>query len=137
MSLLVPIMHVFGWTDCWYAHPGPTLDKETLKAWKSIASDPEYRFVGALRLWWVGHKNRWMVGVWTGPDYDLICVRHCYTKEEAERWLSPGGTTPEIAALKSVWKRLALQDTFRWFSMPVGWFPINTFAKQRKCTKQP
>jgi hypothetical protein len=40
---------------------------------------------------------RWVAGVLTGPDNDLVCVKDCKTVEEANRFLSPGGWTPEDA----------------------------------------
>ena len=65
------LMHATGFTDIWYAHPGPD---------------------GILR-------NRWHAGFWTGPQKDLICVKKCETNEEAEEWLSPGANTPIAAIL--------------------------------------
>ena len=47
-----------------------------------------------------------LVGTWTGPDADLLCVRPCDTSAEAEKWLSPPGRTILHAALRSFWLRL-------------------------------
>ena len=69
------LMHQYGFTTLWYAHPGPE------------------------NFHW---PERWHVGHWTGPDNDLVCVKLCRTKEEAERWLSPGGDNPFDALNKAV-----------------------------------
>jgi len=57
-------LHKHNWCDIWYACPSPS---------------------------GIDTPDRWCVGVWTGPQNDLICVKHCKTNEEAEKWLSPGG----------------------------------------------
>jgi len=79
--------HDAQFTDLWYANPGPGVHTQ----------DGQKRYL---------HERfgpRWHAGVWTGPQQDLVCVKHCETNEEAERWLSPGGWTPEEAV------RLALE----------------------------
>jgi len=68
--------HDAGFDALWYAHPG---------------GEKHNRF-----------GERWHAGIWTGPDNDLICVRRCPTKDQAERFLSPGADTPEAA----VWAAL-------------------------------
>ena len=52
--------------------------------------------------------DRYIVGVWTGPDKDLLCLKRCETTEEAEWWLSPGGPTIGIALLRAVLKHRRL-----------------------------
>ena len=50
-----------------------------------------------------GHRDwadRWVAGILTGRDNDLICVKHCKTVEEGERWLSPGASDP-LTAIES------------------------------------
>ncbi len=47
-----------------------------------------------------------LVGVWTGPDRDLICVKRCTTNEEAERYLSPPGRTILSAVLRGLVVRI-------------------------------
>lgn len=47
-----------------------------------------------------------LVGTWTGPDADLLCVRQCDTSEQAEACLSPEGWTITHAALRAWIKRL-------------------------------
>jgi len=79
------IMHACGWTDAWYAHPGPGM----------------LRAVDGVR--WGGC---FYVGVWTGEHCDLLCVRKCKTNPEAERNLSPGSATLLGAALKALAIRL-------------------------------
>ena len=58
------LMHRMGWTDIWYAHPGP-----------------------------MKPHHDWYAGIWTGPQHDLICVRRCDNNEDAEFCLSPGADT--------------------------------------------
>lgn len=36
-------------------------------------------------------KGRWVVGVLTGVDNDLICVKMCNTRGDEEKLLSPAG----------------------------------------------
>jgi len=45
------------------------------------------------------------VGVWTGPDADLLCVKECHSLEEAEGLLSPEGWTITHAAI-CAWLKL-------------------------------
>lgn len=66
-----------------------------------------------ISVWWdirVGGRP-WHVGVWTGPEKDLICVKRCETNGEAKQWLSPGSRSLLIAAIKSALlrRRLARQ----------------------------
>jgi len=82
------LIHRIGWTDSWYAHPGPHLARSLLT--------------------WGENGRRWHVGYWTGPDHDLICVRHEDTKAGAEEALSPGGYTLLHATLLSAGKLLLL-----------------------------
>jgi len=65
------------------------------------------------RPWWSLHfltvnrrgEGHVCVGVWAGPDGDLLCVRDCDTLEDAGEWLAPSGRTILHAALKSLWLR--------------------------------
>lgn len=59
-------------------------------------------------LWYpdAGHPDitssrEFFVGVWTGPDADLLCVKTCETIKAAERFLSPSAPTAIEAALAS------------------------------------
>jgi len=52
----------------------------------------------------IHYMPRWVCGVWTGPQRDLVCLKHCETNEEANEWLSPGGWTPEHAVRQAVAK---------------------------------
>ncbi len=69
------ILHRSGWQHIWYAHPGNFGFRALVR--------------GRFGLLWPG---RWMVGVWTGPQNDLLCVRHCRSNHEAEKYLSPPRT---------------------------------------------
>lgn len=80
------ICHRMGWTDIWYAHPGP---------WGL------YRLITSFHLFWPGS---WHAGVWTGPQNDLICVRRCSTNDEAEKYLSPPAPTALLACLRALWR---------------------------------
>jgi hypothetical protein len=81
------LVHVLQWDAVWYAHPGGCLPR--------------------LGRHWGG---RWHAGVWTGLDGDLICVRRCDTKGQAEKHLSPGSRTVLGAVLKAAWKRYRLSS---------------------------
>lgn len=88
---LLSAFHDAEFTDIWYAHPGPRpyawyQDRELAK-----------RFGG-----------RWFAGVFTGPQHDLICVKQCETNEEAERFLSPPGWSPQEAIQLALEKRRAM-----------------------------
>jgi hypothetical protein len=85
--------HAAGFTVLWYAHPGPREYTDYQPGGRSERFGP-----------------RWHAGIDTGPQGDLICVRPCLTNEEAERWLSPGGWTPDEAVDLALAKleRLAL-----------------------------
>ena len=80
------IIHRMHWSAAWYANPGP--------------------------FFRLPFGPRWHVGVWTGPDGDLVCVKGCKTAEEAVRHLSPSGWTilhaTVLAWLKA--RRLARQQ---------------------------
>jgi hypothetical protein len=75
------LIHIMGWCDLWYAHPG-------------------YR-----NFWKRRFGGRWHAGVWTGPDNDMICVARAVTREDAERLASPGAYTILGAILKAATKR--------------------------------
>jgi len=55
---------------------------------------------------WHPNPDQWYVGHWTGPDSDLLCVKRCETREEAEEHLSPQGTTLESAIRQAMNKLL-------------------------------
>lgn len=77
--------HDAGMCDLWYANPGGEYGRKS-------------------------SGGRWSAGVFTGPQHDLICVKKCDTNEEANRWLSPEGFTPEQAAELSLEKRAELAE---------------------------
>ncbi len=62
------------------------------------------------RFW---RKGGCLVGVWTGPDRDLLCVRECDTSIEAEKWLAPPGRMILDATLRSLWVRWSVKLTKR------------------------
>ena len=78
------MMHRFGWADICYF--GPRTFFQSLK--------------------W---GERWHIGVWTGPQNDLLCLKPCKTNEECEIWLSPGGTTIKLAMIGAISKYLYLK----------------------------
>lgn len=53
-------------------------------------------------------RDACLVGTWTGPDLDLLCVRKCQTAEDAEAYLSPSGWTVTHAAIRAWWKLLTV-----------------------------
>lgn len=73
------LMHLWGFDAVWYAHPGSL----------SLAIK----------------NGRWHVGLWTGPHGDLVCVRHCDSRTEAEKHLSPGSRTVMSALIKAIYLR--------------------------------
>lgn len=79
------LMERYRWRDIWY-----------------LGSNRPVRY----RHWWnfIG-PSACYVGIWTGPDLDLICLRKCATAEEAEEWLSPPGWTIAHAAIRA-WLKL-------------------------------
>lgn len=83
--------HAAGFSDIWYAHPVPR-------------DYDDYQRGGASERF----GPRWHAGVFTGPQHDLICVKPCETNEEAERFLSPGGWSPEEAVRLALQKRKEL-----------------------------
>jgi len=85
--------HEAGFTDLWYAHPGPHPYVHYQRG------GPRDRF-----------GPRWHAGVVTGPKHDLVCVRACATREEANRCLSPSGWTPEEAVKLALAKRAELGE---------------------------
>jgi hypothetical protein len=46
--------------------------------------------------------NRWSVGIRTGPNKDIICVRHCNTKEDVLKYESPRGSSIKEATWKAI-----------------------------------
>jgi len=78
------LMERYGWDAVWF-----------------LGSNRPERF----RHWWnfIG-PNTCYIGVWTGPDLDLLCVRECPTATEAEQNLSPAGWTITHAAILS-WRK--------------------------------
>lgn len=76
------LAHRAGFADIWYAHPGPST-----------------------------MRGRWHAGHWTGPDGDLLCVKHCDTDEETELYLSPSANTILGAILKAWWKQRGLDNS--------------------------
>jgi hypothetical protein len=85
--------HEAHFTDIWYAHPGRHPYED-------------YQPGGAREHF----GPRWHAGVFTGPQHDLICVRSCATNDEAERYLSPGGWSPEEAVRLALHKLATLGD---------------------------
>ena len=59
------------------------------------------------------------IGVWTGPQGDLLCLKSCVTNAEADLWLSPMRETHEQALKASVMqytklKRLMPKTACEW-----------------------
>jgi hypothetical protein len=79
------IMAKYGWLDIHYSNP--YLPGET-----PVVDQP----------------NRWTIGVRTGPNQDTICVRHCLTDEDVQKYKSPHGNSINEATQKS---KLLYEDT--------------------------
>lgn len=61
-----------------------------------------------------------LVGTWTGPDLDLLCVKECETTHEAEASLSPEGWTITHAAIRAWWKRISVDAVCQRSPFPCG-----------------
>lgn len=72
------LMHRFVWPDIWYS------GRQTF--WKSLKG------------------KRFHVGMWTGPDHDMLCLKRCYTNGEAKIYKSPGGRTITGALINAIYK---------------------------------
>ena len=104
------IMGCFGWESAWCvdavdpADPPPGSCR--VLPWRVFRRGPAHPLEGGFLL-----------GTWTGPEQDLLCVRRCETAAEAERALSPSGRTLLLAASAGALKRalIATQDRIgRW-----------------------
>lgn len=93
MVLAEIIMARFGWSAVWITG---VLDPDDLPAGVT-----DYRPLEVFRGRGV------YVGVWTGPDHDMICVRCCETNADADRYRSPPGRTVLDATLRSLAVRLS------------------------------
>lgn len=92
------LMALFGWDEIWA--PG--------------VGDPENPAPGSKnRVVELFQVRAFMVGVWTGPDGDMLCVRRCSWQCDAERYASPPGRTILDAALRSMLVRLSV-DLASW-----------------------
>jgi hypothetical protein len=79
-EMLYKRMAFYGFNDIWFANT---------YAVGTVLYSPDF-------------NERWHVGVWTGPDRDMFCLKQCTTNEQAEQWLSPGGNTIQEAFEKAV-----------------------------------
>ncbi len=70
-------MAAYGWDSIWEMSP---LDASGPIAVREARAKP-----------WVA------VGVWTGPQKDLLCLKGCQSNPEADLWLSPNAETKEDA----------------------------------------
>jgi len=75
-------MAFHGFSDIWYSNT---------YAVGTILHEPDF-------------NQRWHVGVWTGPNRDMLCLKQCYTDDEASLWLAPSGNDIQEAFEKSVEK---------------------------------
>lgn len=111
-------MNRCGWDAVWflgtYGQPAPW--------WNGPEPDP------TVHPWWslkfLGTNSRGdghvLVGIWSGPHGDLLCVRDCETREDANRWLAPSGRTILHACMKSLWLRwIDPRKTVRGLDSPI------------------
>jgi hypothetical protein len=63
--------------------------------------------------WDVFKRGSFMVGVFTGKDGDLLCVKKCGSWEDPEAWLSPGGRSILGATLKALYVRKVMDHLER------------------------
>jgi len=79
MDILFKIMAKYGWSDIHYSNeflPGETPS--------------------------IDLANKWSVGIRTGPNNDFICVRHCITDKDVQKYQSPRGSSIKEAVYKSI-----------------------------------
>ena len=88
IATLFKKMAFYGFTNIWYSNPWP------------IGTVPTHDTPG----------QRWFIGVWTGPDRDLLCLKKCETIAEAEIWLSPAGWDIRHALEGAIKKLEMLKD---------------------------
>ncbi len=99
------IMATYGWTAVWA--PGVGNPENPVSAEKGHRPLHTFKSCGFL------------VGVWTGPDKDLLCVRRTDWMPDAERYKSPHGRTILDAVLRGLVVRICgdiasyLQDYMR------------------------
>ena len=77
--------HEAGFDTLWYANPHPA------GAYKELHYGP-----------------RWHAGIARGHNNEMICVKRGMSKKEEEKYLSPGGWTPEEAVELALKKRADL-----------------------------
>ena len=87
------IMAVYGWNEVW----APSIGDPDNPA---PGNDGRHRPLNAFKC------RGFYVGVWTGPDGDLICTRRTDWKPDAERYKSPAGRTIFDATLRALAVRL-------------------------------
>lgn len=85
------IRHTFGW-EIW-----STVDRD----------DPEQ----LARGWEPWHllQDGWLVGTWTGPRRDHLCVARCSSVEQAQACLAPAAPTVLLATLASLLVRASFK----------------------------
>ncbi len=93
------IMSRCGWDAVWYLGGDP--------------SSARYLRAPGARWWHFLRAGACLVGEWTGPDMDLLCVRQCDSAADARRWLSPPGRFVLDATLRSLWVRWFGQEQQR------------------------
>ena len=115
LDFITKAMALYGWGALWYANPfekGAVLTETVTleEQWVEKFGEPS-TLLGEIkdRPAVLHFGPRWHVGVWTGPQLDLVCLKGCETNEEANVWLSPGGWTPEDAVQKAIEKLRELE----------------------------
>lgn len=86
------LMAVFGWNEIWCVSIG---NPENPPPGRSRHDPLQFLKTPGFR-----------VGVWTGPDGDMFCVRRCSSATVAESYRSPPGRTVLLAVAKAVVVRL-------------------------------
>ena len=57
---------------------------------------------------WRPNPNRYAFGVWAGIHSDLVCVHHCNTREDAEKYLSPVVSTMYLSLICALYKYIII-----------------------------
>jgi hypothetical protein len=71
------------------------------EVWSTIERDDPVRMD---RIWdpWRMFQDGYLVGQWTGPKRDHVCVLRCDSVDEAQRCLAPRAPTITLATLASL-----------------------------------
>lgn len=85
------IRHTFGW-----------------EIWSTVDRDDPVQLERGWQPWQV-LQDGWLVGTWTGPRRDQLCVARCSSLEQAQACLAPAAPTVLLATLASLLVRASFE----------------------------